>query len=142
MKKINVSDATGRALDWLVAKLDGRNVIYDGISYWVVDDRGSKPIGSSWKQAGSPCGYSPSTFCGDGGPIIDDALISTGPIFVDGEFDCWEAFDPNLEYDDNGEGIPNSDSHMYGPTRLIAGLRCWIVRKVGYEVEVPEELLK
>lgn len=36
---------------------------------------------------------------------------------------------------------PNQD-HVYGKTPLIAAMRCYVISKLGDEVEVPVELLK
>ena len=30
---------------------------------------------------------------------------------------------------------------MYGPTMLIAAMRCYVASKLGEEIDVPEELL-
>lgn len=30
---------------------------------------------------------------------------------------------------------------QYGPTRLIAAMRCFVASKMGDEIEIPEELL-
>ena len=32
-------------------------------------------------------------------------------------------------------------AYYYGPTALIAGLRCYVASKLGDEVEIPEKLL-
>jgi len=34
-----------------------------------------------------------------------------------------------------------ADIQMYGPTPLIAAMRCYVASKLGDEVDVPEELL-
>lgn len=35
---------------------------------------------------------------------------------------------------------PDTGFHCYGPTHTIAALRCFVSQKLGYEVELPEEL--
>lgn len=39
---------------------------------------------------------------------------------------------------------PSDDPYIvsYGPTRLIAAMRCFVASRLGDEVEVPEELVK
>ena len=76
-----------------------------------------------------------------GGPIIEREEISVGPIYCNGELDSWEAFKHDLEYDEVGEYIEGSDSRSYGPTPLIAAMRCYVTSELGDEVEIPEELL-
>ena len=36
---------------------------------------------------------------------------------------------------------PKDDAMFWGPTPLIAAMRCYVTSKLGDEVEVPEELL-
>lgn len=74
------------------------------------------------------CTY--STSWAKGGSIIDREKIST----------CWEGttwvatlFSRNC--DETWYG------HHYGPTFLIAAMRCYVASKLGDEVDVPEELL-
>jgi hypothetical protein len=60
---------------------------------------------------------------------IDDRLmISTGRGGTD-EHNFWCA------------SIGLSDERMYGPTRIVAALRCYVNFKLGPEVEVPDELV-
>jgi hypothetical protein len=41
-----------------------------------------------------------------------------------------------MEYDDDEVRLPRG----YGPTPLIAAMRCYVASKLGDEVELPEEL--
>ena len=58
-----------------------------------------------------------------GGPLIERECITVGPN------PFGPAFAANL-----------SDLDTYGPTPLIAAMRCYVASKLGDEVEIPEEL--
>lgn len=72
-----------------------------------------------------------STDWAQGGPIMDREKIST----------CWEGttWVATLFNKNCGE---TWYGHHYGPTPLIAAMRCFVASKLGDEVEIPEELLK
>ncbi len=69
--------------------------------------------------------YKTSTDWSQGGPIIEREKIA---IRENGDSDDWYAC---KRWDDHG---------MFGPTLLIAGLRCFVTSKLGNEIEIPEEL--
>lgn len=111
--KIKTSELIGAALDWAVAKCAGlKGVVEDG------------PVIRE---------YYPSTDWSQGGPIIERELCelvrcqsgSTGPVY-------WEAH----------AGFEHESGHAihYGPTPLIAAMRCYVASKLGDEVEIPGEL--
>ena len=110
--KIKTSELTGAALDWSVAKCEG----VDAARTVNVFDFGEYY-------------YNPSTDWSQGGPIIEREGIFVRPKTTGG-WRCWI-------YDGKGEGI-KFDQH--GPTPLIAAMRCYVVSKLGDEVEIPEEL--
>ena len=58
-----------------------------------------------------------------GGPLIERECITVGPN------PFGPAFAANL-----------SDLDTYGPTPLIAAMRCYVASQLGDEVEIPEEL--
>jgi len=60
-------------------------------------------------------------FCG---PIIERERIT---IEWEGDPDSWCA-------------CIMADQEVYGPTALIAAMRCYVASKLGDEVEIPEEL--
>jgi hypothetical protein len=93
--KIKTVDLTGAALDWAVAKCEGKPSWMMGFS-------------TEWEK---------------GGPIIERERIN---IRDDGG-DQWAADD-------------SIRAAAYGPTPLIAAMRCYVASKLGDEVEVPEEL--
>ena len=119
---MKTSELIGPALDWAVAKCEGRS--------W--PDNAAKFLGEQY--------YRPSTDWSQGGPIIEREQIGLDPVYCDGKLDGWRAAGHDLEYDENGEYIDGSDHMQYGPTPLIAAMRCLVASKLGDEVEIPEEL--
>ena len=75
-----------------------------------------------------------STDWSQGGPIIEREMREFG-------FDLWSgAHVPDGQFAATYcRGAP--DSYVYGPTPLIAAMRCYVASKLGDEVEIPEELL-
>ena len=67
-------------------------------------------------------GYIPSTNWAQGGPIIEREKITTE----------WTG--------ENWMGYIWHDKEFFGPTPLVAAMRCYVASKLGDEVEVPEEL--
>jgi hypothetical protein len=63
-----------------------------------------------------------STDWAQGGPIIEREGITL----------THQAFDWSAQTDD--------DLFAYGPTPLIAAMRCYVASKLGDDVEIPEEL--
>ena len=128
--KIKTSELTGAALDWVVAKAEGKTPktqctsFRDAFIYRVY-------LGWSYEHSssGSIVEYRPSIDWVLGGPIIERERIFVRPKTVGG-WRCWI-------YDGKGEGI-KFDQH--GPTPLIAAMRCYVASKLGDEVDVPEEL--
>jgi len=113
MAKIKVSEASGKVLDWLVAKCEGyrATIERDEIVY-------THPSGE-WHHNGN---WSPSTKWVQGGPIIDREGIS----WHCGNKTSWHAY----AYGDN--------DNITGPTSLIAAMRCYVTSKLGDEVEVSK----
>ena len=73
--------------------------------------------------------YHPSSNWSQGGQIIEQEHISI--IDCDG-YDFWRADKMNAQ----AQVVT-----AYGPTPLIAAMRCYVASKLGDEVDVPEELL-
>jgi hypothetical protein len=69
-----------------------------------------------------------STDWAQGGPIIERERIGFKYTGTAMEFVAWV----------NGELSTMHD--QYGPTPLIAAMRCYVASKLGDEVEVPDEL--
>jgi hypothetical protein len=125
MKRIKISDAPPRAIDWLVAKVQG----------WAIYPTDSAERGQWWHPNGTPHGHKvwvgawqPSTNPAQGHPILDRECVATYPM-------------PG-EAGGKWRGERWGKHLQAGPTMLIAGLRCFLVSRLGEEAEVPEELLK
>lgn len=124
---MKTSELIGPALDWAVAKCEGCVIEWDDVfeDYWLEhgDVRHTR-LGN----------YSPSTSWEQAGPIIERECIATyasGACSVSPKNpDYWVA-----EILDTSEILT-----QYGPTPLIAAMRCYCASKLGDEVEVPSEL--
>lgn len=129
--KIKTADLTGAALDWAVAKalgirtyigryehtLTGPCILDADLVDMQTDGEQELKYSRSWAQ---------------GGPIIEREELQTYVAnAVDGK---WCAKPRDSEYWD-------FDGAAYGPTPLIAAMRCYAASKLGDEVDVPEELL-
>lgn len=120
--KIKVSELTGAALDWAVAKAEGAKGVrlhtYRGINpgpaVWVVDWE------HGWVELSS---LDYSTDWSQGGPIIERKGIQLARVG-----NVWEAWV-------DADGV-----FCQGPTPLIAAMRCYVTSELGDEVEIPEEL--
>jgi hypothetical protein len=113
--KIKTSELTGAALDWAVAECAG---LITRCHVWFIGQQGFVH-----DDAGIPVIYSPSTNWAQGGPIIEREKIRLEP--------CVEP---------DGWGGWMGRASWYGETPLIAAMRCYVASKLGYEVEVPDEL--
>lgn len=127
MKTIKTAELTGAALDWAVAKCEG-------IQWWAAEN----PCDGLFTDYERAKPYTPSTDWAQGGPILDRELI-------DLNYDIHWVRDL-LDPEDNGDRWYTSkagqdEQGCYGPTALIAAMRCFVASKLGDEVEVPEELL-
>jgi hypothetical protein len=74
---------------------------------------------------------SPSTDWSQGGPIIEQEMRNHG-------FDVWRTDDMKECAASYTRGVPNE--YVFGPTPLIAAMRCYVASKLGDEVEIPEGL--
>jgi hypothetical protein len=132
---IKVSELTGAALDWAVAKcvghLDARRVVVD-----LVYMSGHDPV--RWEprlDVYYSSAYSPSTDWAQGGPIIEHEGIDLWCGVPDsvaeknaGWLTAWRAC-----YHRCGVGT----EPIFGPTPLIAAMRCYVASKLGDEVDIP-----
>jgi len=109
--KIKTSELIGSALDWAVAKCEG----YEDKDF-CLDDKYFRDEDDVW--------YSPSTDWSQGGPIIERGLIVISPDPQHG----WRAR-PYMDL-----------TEFYGPTPLIAAMRCYVASKLGDKIEIPENL--
>lgn len=125
MTQVKVSEAVGVVLDNLVALALGWKFYPDDSieqgSRWHTDPI-KAPFGPRvWRH-----NFSPSIDWAQGGPIIEESRIGVYP--SDAKSGQWAA--RNLEL-----------THIYGPTPLIAAMRCYVISKLGEEVDVPDGLI-
>lgn len=108
---MKTNELSGAALDWAVAKCEGRDVLVQGniVLLWVGKD--------------SNIDYCPSENWEQGGAIIERERIS----LLDQGGDRWLAICGWKE--------------VFGDTQLIAAMRCYVASKLGDEVQIPEELI-
>lgn len=127
--KIKTSELTRTALDWAVAKCEGGDCLwYDTIAtHWMTLNGKDIALSKGWAQS-----FTPSTNWAHGGPIIEreEFTLSHSPyehVFY-GRSRPWCA---------EKRGVME-----YGPTPLIAAMRCYVASKLGDEIEIPEELIR
>ena len=123
--KIKVAEASGVALDWLVAKCEGFTD-YDPDTEKMLPPRKE----DGWVNLYE---YPYSTHWSLGGPIIEREEIGTKRNAPCSKGREWEA-SPSITAKGAGGRFG------YGPTPLIAAMRCYVASKLGDKVEIPEEL--
>ena len=111
---MKTAELTGAALDWAVAKCEGHKVFIKHAPLQIMYTPKRK---RSWYI------YTPSTNWAQGGPIIERETISLDYA----QEEDWAAKTPAYQW-------------AYGPTPLIAAMRCYVASKLGDEVEIPKAL--
>jgi len=123
---MKVSDLKGAALDWAVAKCEGRRVEFN-------HQYTEETKFDGWWQLG-PNHWQPlnkySTDWAQGGPIIEREGVNLDNYAKNPKWSAWTPA-PDRE---------SGEAQAYGPTPLIAAMRCYVASKLGDEVEIPEEL--
>ena len=109
---MKTAELTGAALDWAVALIEYPEWKEQGFLECLAD-----------LEFDDGTAYAPSTDWAQGGPIIERERININDFGGEG----WEADDSLGRYG-------------YGPTPLIAAMRCYVASKLGEEVDVPTEL--
>jgi len=113
---VSTSELIGAALDWAVAKCDGRE-------FYNHDRDGATCMRGGWTDY--------STDWTQGGPIIER---------IEGfQFKHW--LESNRESQCQAE-IHNYDGDWvaFGPTPLIAAMRCYVASKLGETIKIPQEI--
>ena len=120
---VKTSELSGMALCYAVCMIEMPHLVWNktiGIHH--ASDQIVVP------ELPEPKCYSPFTGWAMFGPIIERERISV--VDVDG-YDFWKADKLNKEA---------TPVISYGPTPLIAAMRCFCASRLGDEVEIPEEL--
>ncbi|WP_434716016.1 phage protein NinX family protein [Paraburkholderia sp. A3RO-2L] len=116
--KLNAAELTGRALDWAVARCLGEQFdekeTFDGIGNAYPATRYS----SDWDQ---------------GGPLVERCMREGLLVqAVDPQYETLPAFKATF---DGWQSVYRADS------MLVAVCRCFVGRKLGSEIEVPQMVL-
>lgn len=137
------STLSGLALDWAVAQALDYEVTTEGGYHEDLDCvviyrlHGPSVPG---RYAGDT-EWAPHKRWDQGGPILDEYDIATVPL-PDG---LWRAYTPDgtRQVAQAGRWVQtfNWVHKQEGYGKLVAGLRCFVLSKLGSEVDVPEELL-
>ena len=111
--KIKTSDLTMLALDWAVCKAKGEYQcpVDEYTAVWMASRRYS----TDWAL---------------GGPIIEREKIN-----LNCGDDTWGVAEGVWE-----AAHPKGTNVSFGPTPLIAAMRCYVASKLGDTVDIPEEL--
>lgn len=110
-----IPELTGKALDWAVAKCEHIG-------------NGTHNLPLYLEQIG----YHPSSDWSQGGPIIEREWLDVTPWPNESEESYrWQC----RQHDSIGTGA-------FGPTPLVAAMRCYVASKLGDVVEVPAAILK
>ena len=127
MKQIKVSEATPLQLNWLVAKCEGLECEVPAYADtpWVrvTDTSGLQYVCPDY-----------STDWAHGGPIIE-RMFAQGLRLHTAEY--------TTGIHDKTVMVASLDSpngFWFGPTPLIAAMRCFVASRLGQEAEVPDEL--
>jgi len=118
--KIKTSELEGVALNWAVAKCE-RVKLHPIPQSGVMEIFFSEPDGCTT--------YQPTTDWAQAGPIIEREIVS-------------------LDREEGGKRWRalawRSDRDLqsaFGPTLLVAAMRCYVASKLSEEVEIPDELI-
>jgi hypothetical protein len=128
--RVKVIEATGPALDWMVAKAaPGKH----GNPCFAVGSRGGRYVYQTEGLREAGIHYSPSTNPAQAWPIIEREGI---------QLSGWSSRRQASTYwSKSVGGGPKKYWSMPGSTGLIAAMRCFVASELGEEVDVPEELL-
>ena len=123
--KIKTADLIGPALDWAVAKC-----LQPGYEEWRL---------IRWIEQE----FAPTANWAQGGPIIEREGIN---LSVDYQDDWLTTDKVQIGWKANlwNNSVPGTAGFLqwaYGPTPLVAAMRCFVASRFGDEVDIPEELL-
>lgn len=131
MNKVQLAKATPLQLDWLVADLQRVQVDHLKTSDGLMNCLCFKSVAEA--QGWHDSQYRPSRSWAQGGPIIDQEGINV----------CIQNDDPGRKINPDYRWYAQLDRRVhtaYGPTPLIAAMRCYVASKRSDTVDVPEEL--
>jgi len=118
--KIKISEATNEFLNYLVAKLKNHDWRY----LWMLEDAGY----SVWMTMEEAWGRPHQDYCSNGFDIIQEECNTF--------YKCSTGWDAIVGFEDD-----LNHTIAYGETMLIAGIRAYLISKLGDEVEFPDGLM-
>lgn len=127
--KIKISELTGAALDWAVATALGLTIdslIGGAVWAWTKDALTGEDEAVEV--------FRPSRDWSQGGPIIERMCIGTKRRAPCMQGEQWSAEGSIL-------AVSVGCEPAYGPTPLVAAMRCYVGSRMSSPVDVPEELL-
>lgn len=141
---IKTNKLTGWALAWAVATAEGERVFRPRVArpvFWHPSNPGAEDQwivrhqvpNVGWFADGP---YNPHENWLLGGPIIERERLQLSPQMGGKHVGQWGC--NSWKEDHSGALRPNT---QYGPTALIAAMRCYVSGKLGDQVEIPKELL-
>lgn len=158
--EVKTSDLIGSALDWAVAKCECLPLRFDPMGFgketpksitagwWVWTDGLAglaMIIGHKKVTPNQHDGYSPSTDWAQGGPIIEREKIDIRNTITEGGYRTSDSMDACYAQITLPNGATVFDAEKvafdYGPTPLIAAMRCYVASKLGDTVDVPDSLV-
>lgn len=136
MTKVQTHEINGDALNWVVATLEKHEWRYS----WMIHENNYK----EWQSIEASFGNPTPDYCYDWakcGPIIDRENIAISPA-PDG---LWKAYIPNDTMFVT-IGVERREVFKWkykecGYSPLIAAMRCYVMSKLGEEVDIPDELM-
>ncbi len=136
--KIKSTELTGAALDWAVSKCKGIEV-----EAWLTSDRHSYfvVLKDAFVDKSPTAFYSdpdetfyPSFNWIHGGPMLERLGLS---VAYDVEMNEGE----DREYWATFYAVDSGEGRVYGPTMLVAAMRCYVLSKQGPYIDVPDDLV-
>lgn len=130
---VKCNNLTGADLDYAVALCEG----------WTLDPKGEFAFIFQYPEIEG--GFNPSTNWKDGGPIIEKHGINVslryGSLPPNHVQDSWDAIIKPAFYSSGrpGSGV-KKEVIASGPFPLIAAMRCYVLSKLGDEIDIPEQL--
>lgn len=132
--KVKVNELNGTALDWVTARALGipavELLIHGSGKYQSLFRKNRDEYGALNGRYTTGPDLLFSRKWEAGGPIIEREKISPG-WSIEGHWGAYR-FDPEDELE--------ATFMHFGPTPLIAAMRCYVASKLGEEVDIPEEL--
>jgi hypothetical protein len=135
---MKTSELTGAALNWAVGVAQGMQWKSDpDIGLYTRSPSGSryvlKVLDYATMEDWSLRPYTPASSWAHAGPIIEREEISISREFASSRVE-WAAWTPAPIRDD-------AEAFGYGPTPLIAAMRCYVASVLGDTIDIPAELI-